>query len=72
MNEVTNKTTPLSPQDFLALGLDQLAYMKPIEMDGQKLIAIHGADGNRLGTVTTMEAAWAAIRQNEMEPVSLN
>ena len=66
------KQAPFSQQDFLALGLDQIAYMKPIVIDGQKLIAIHSADGSPLGTVTTMAAAWSAIRQNELEPVALN
>jgi hypothetical protein len=72
MIEQSPKQTPLSQQDFLALGLDQLAYMKPVVIDGQKLVAIHSADGNQLGTVTSLAAAWAAIRQNDLEPVSLN
>lgn len=72
MIEQSPKQTPLSQQDFLALGLDQIAYMKPVVVDGQKLVAIHSADGSKLGTVTSLEAAWVTIRQNDLEPVALN
>ncbi len=72
MFEESVKNTPLSPQDFEALGLNEIAYVKPVVEDGQNLVAIYAADGQRLALLTSHEAAWAAIRQNDLEPVSLN
>ncbi|MEJ1995449.1 MAG: DUF1150 family protein [Limibacillus sp.] len=72
MFEETARQTPLSPQDFETLGMDRIAYAKPVEVDGQPMVAIHSADGNQLALVASEEAAWAAIRQNDLEPVRLN
>lgn len=62
----------LSSQDFLALGVSQVAYVKPIEQDGQHYFAIHAADGTQLALVASREAAFAAVRQHDMELVTLN
>jgi len=62
----------LSSQDFLALGVSQVAYVKPIEQDGQDYYAIHGADGTQLAVVASREAAFAAVRQHDMELITLN
>lgn len=61
-------------QDFLALGLRDLAYVKPaVVADGeatQDVFEIHTADGTVVGAAATRELAFAAIRQNGLEPVS--
>jgi hypothetical protein len=61
-------------QDFLALGLKDIAYVKPSAVnDGestQLVFEIHTADGTAVGTAETRELAFAAIRQNGLEPVS--
>ena len=62
----------LSAQDFLALGVSQVAYVKPFEQDGQPYFAIHAADGTQLALVASREAAFAAVRQHDMELVTLN
>ena len=62
----------LSSQDLLALGVSQVAYIKPVEQDGHRYFAIHAADGTQMAIVASREAAWAAIRQHDMELVTLN
>jgi hypothetical protein len=40
--------------------------------DGIKLYAVHLMDGTRIAVVDNRDAAFAAARQNEMEPVSVH
>jgi hypothetical protein len=59
-------------KDFGALGLDDLAYVKAVIIDGQHLHAIHAADGTPLTVVNRRDLAFATVRQHEMEPVSVH
>lgn len=59
-------------QDWLAFGLNEVAYVRPVKMEGQQVFAIHGADGAQLAVVPSAEIAWAALRQHELEPVGLH
>ena len=61
----------MSAQDFLSLGLGQLAYVKPVTLDGGQGFAVHAANGTRLAVLATHEAAVMATRQNDMEPSEL-
>ena len=61
----------MSAQDFLSLGLGQLAYVKAITLDGGQGFAVHAANGTRLAVLATREAAVMAARQNDMEPIQL-
>jgi hypothetical protein len=60
----------LSSQAFAALGLQDLAYIKPVERDGKPMIAVHAADGTELAVAETRDVAMAVVRQNDLEPVS--
>jgi len=62
----------LSPEELALVGLTQLAYLKPGEMDGQVGITIHGADGRVIGFAPSRMLALQAIRENDLEPVSLH
>ncbi len=61
----------MSAADLAALGLHGVAYVKPVEVDGQPAFAIHAANGLVLGVMATRAAAFAAIRDGELEPVPL-
>ena len=50
------------------LGVSQLAYVKPVQMNGSAAFAIHGADGTPMAVAGDLEVALAAIRQHEMVP----
>jgi hypothetical protein len=73
MSELTTNVQ-MPTQDFLALGLRDFAYIKPLAVgDGESvriIFEIHTADGTPVGAVETRELAFAAVRQNGLEPVS--
>ncbi len=56
----------LSSEQFSALGVSQLAYVKPILLNGAKAWAIHGADGTPMAVAGDETVAMAAILQHEM------
>ena len=64
--------TPLSDADWASFGLEQIAYVRPVLVDGVKAVAIHSADGTPIGAAPSADLAKAAIIQNDMEPVSLH
>ena len=58
----------LSAQQLQALGVAQIAYVKPVLVDGAAAFAIHAADGTPMAVAGDCEVAFAAIRQYEMMP----
>lgn len=60
----------LSSQAFAALGLQDLAYIKPVQREGKTMVAVHAADGTELAVAESRDVAIAFIRQNDLEAVS--
>jgi hypothetical protein len=60
----------LSTQAFAALGLQDVAYIKPVERDGKTMIAVHAADGTELALAESRDVAISFVRQNDLEAVS--
>ena len=56
----------LSPEQFVALGVPHVAYVKPVMMNGALAFAIHGADGTPMALADNEAVALAAIVQHEM------
>ncbi len=56
----------LSSEQFTSLGVSQIAYVKPIVLNGAKAWAIHGADGTPMAVAGDETVAMAAILQHEM------
>ena len=54
------------------LGVSQIAYIKPVVVDGSQGFAIHAADGTPMAVAGDREVAIAAILQHEMQPVSVH
>jgi hypothetical protein len=71
MNELA-KFKPIAPQEFVALGMEQVAYIKPIVLNDQAAFAIHAADGTQMAVMNNRLVAEAAVRQYELEPVSVH
>ncbi len=71
MNSAEN-TSQMTAQDFVALGVSDLAYIKPVEIDGQSLFAIFAADGTQIVVLPSREVAVATIRRHDLEPVSVH
>jgi len=62
----------ISPDQFAALGVDRFAYVRPAVVDGRTVYAIHNADGNEIGVMPERDTAFAAVKQHDMEPVSVH
>lgn len=62
----------LSSDQFAALGVDRVAYVRPAVIDGRTVYAIHNADGNEMGMMAERDIAFAAVKQHDMEPVSVH
>ena len=64
----TGSLKGISVADWARFGAEDIAYIRPVEVDGVKAIAIHAADGTPIGAAPSAELAITAIRQHEMEP----
>ncbi len=64
--------TQISTQDLMILGLQEMAYVKPVVVDGQTAYAVHAADGREVAVMPNRDVALAAIRQNDLEPLSVH
>jgi len=62
----------LSANEMIALGTEQVAYVKPVVVNGAQAYAIHSADGQMVAMAPNRAMALAAVRQNELEPVSVH
>jgi len=58
----------LSAEQLAGLGVSQIAYVKPVMMNGVRAFAIHAADGTPMAVAGDCDMAVAAIRQHEMLP----
>ena len=56
----------LSQAQLMQLGMADLAYVKPVWLNGQTVFAIHAADGSPMAMAADCELAIAAILQHEM------
>lgn len=62
----------LTAEQLGQLGVAQVAYVKPVVVNGVQGFAIHAADGTAMAVAGNLEVAVAAIRQHEMHPVSVH
>ncbi len=63
----------MSPQDFALLGIHQVAFVKPGHRQGQEGFAVFAADGTEIAFIQNeRDVAFAAVRQHELEPVSVH
>jgi hypothetical protein len=62
----------ISVQELAQLGMRQLAYLRPVSVEGNACVAIHAADGTPLALAGDLNQALQAIIQHEMVPVSVH
>ncbi len=62
----------LSPEQLGKLGVTQVAYVKPVVVNGTAGFAIHAADGTPMALAGDRAVAVAAINQHEMHAVSVH
>ncbi len=56
----------ITPDQLQQLGMSQLAYVKPVMMNGTAMFAIHAADGAPMAVAEDRNLALAAIVEHEM------
>ena len=62
----------ISPREFALLGMQDLAYVKAVIVNGVTAFAVHAADGTQVGVLPDREIAVATVRQHELEPLSVH
>lgn len=62
----------ISPREFALLGMNDMAYVKRIVVNDEVKFAICSADGTQLALTPSEEFAYATIRQNDLEPVTVH
>ena len=71
MNTIAN-IRHISPQDLAVLGLHSMSYLRHVTMDGTDGFGIFTADGTQVAFAPTRALAEAAVREYELEPVSVH
>lgn len=66
-----NLANTLTPEAFANMGGPQLAYIGPVSTEQGEGFGVHAANGNLLAVLASRELAFAAARQHELEPVSV-
>ena len=62
----------VSSHDLGTFGLETLAYIKTVTVDGQKFHSVHAADGTPLTVIEQRDIAFATVRQHDLEPNSVH
>ena len=62
----------ITPEALGMLGTPQIAYVRPIEVEGNRVIGIFAANGQQIGLSPDREQAFVAVRQHDMEPLSVH
>lgn len=62
----------LSAAQFAQLGVPELAYVRPIMVDGSMAFGIFAADGSAMAVAPEYDLAVAAIVQHEMCPAAVH
>lgn len=70
-------TTPealrqMTPEALANLGAPDLAYVREIDTPEGAVFGIFAANGQQVGAVPDREIAFAAARQHDLSPVSVN
>lgn len=62
----------LSTHDLALLGMEDVAYIKHVVVDGTTGYAVHAADGTQIAVLPDRDVAFATVRQHDLEPVSVH
>jgi hypothetical protein len=56
----------ISAEQLAGLGVSQIAYVKPVLLNGARVYAIHAADGTPMAVAGDRDLAIAAVVEHEM------
>ena len=72
LNKIDLLKKTISSGELSSFGIEDIAYVKSVTIDGQELHAIHAADGTPLTVVAERDLAFATVRQHDMSPASVH
>jgi hypothetical protein len=62
----------MSRQELALFGVQDMAYVKPVVVEGVWNYAVHAADGTAITVVADRDTAFAMLRQHNLEPMSVH
>ena len=62
----------MSARELALFGMQDLAYIKAVVIDGATGYAVHAADGTQIAMLSNRDVAFATVRQHDLEPVSVH
>ena len=74
-DEKTAATIPegvMSMSDLANWGVPVIAYVRHMGAKGEGSWSIHAADGTQIGEAPDRATAFAAVRQHDLEPLSVH
>jgi len=68
----TENVRNITVKDLALLGLQDLAYLRALTFDGAEGFGIFAADGTQVAFAPTRALAELAVREHDLEPVSVH
>ena len=62
----------MTSRELAIFGMQDLAYVKPVLVDGVAAFAVHAADGTQITVLPDREIALVTLRQHDLEPLSVH
>ena len=62
----------MSARELALFGMQDLAYIKAVVIDGATGYAVHAADGTQIAMLPNRDVAFVTVRQHDLEPVSVH
>ena len=72
IDDKTTAITAMSRSDLATWGVPIIAYIRHVGATGEGSWAIHAADGTQIGEAPDRATAYAAVRQHDLEPLSVH
>mgnify|MGYP001579674661 FL=1 len=71
-SDMNDDSSTMTPQTLAVLGLNELAFLKPVVDEGKPAVGIFSANGIAIGVAPDRATAAAATIQHDMVPVSVH
>jgi len=68
----TERIRHLSARELALFGMQDLAYVKQVIVNGVAGYAVHAADGTQIAVLPDREIAFATLRTHDLEPLSVH
>lgn len=62
----------MSREELALFGVQDMAYVKPVLVEGVRGYAVHAADGTEMAVLADRDTAFAMLRQHDLEPMSVH